>query len=156
MFSVMQRGLDNLNDQSKPFCLDRRNDTRGAKAYHRCMAEPIHDWYFRAWLEHFDKNQADVVEHVGWNKSKASLFWKGAQRYHRDDINELADYLNLEPFELLMPPERAMSYRQLRASATQIAGMGGPVREVINHTFTEKISKRRDGRGPAKKTGTSE
>jgi hypothetical protein len=84
------------------------------------MAKPGHDWYFNQWLAYFDKSQADVVEGLEWNKSKVSLFASGKQRYHRDDINQLAAFLNLEPFELLLPPDRAMAMRQYRASAEKI------------------------------------
>lgn len=84
------------------------------------MAAPRHDWYFNQWLTHCGKTQANLVNDLGWNKSKASLFAKGEQRYHRDDINQLAAYLHLEPFELLLPPDRAMALRQYRASAEKI------------------------------------
>ncbi|MBO9380422.1 transcriptional regulator [Sphingomonas histidinilytica] len=85
------------------------------------MAKPGHDWYFNQWLAHFEKSQADVVQALEWNKSKVSLFASGKQRYHRDDVNQLAAYLNLEPFELLLPPDRAMAIRRLRENAIRIA-----------------------------------
>lgn len=84
------------------------------------MAAPHHDWYFKQWLEHLGKKQADVVKALEWNKSKASLMFNDKQRYHRDDVNQIAAYLHIEPFELLLPPERAMALRQYRASAEQI------------------------------------
>lgn len=84
------------------------------------MAKPGYDWYFSQWLEHCKKTQADLARDIGWNKSKSSLFASGQQRYHRDDVNTLAAYLNLEPFELLLPPDRAMALRQMRSSAERI------------------------------------
>lgn len=88
--------------------------------YVQGMAKPRHDWYFNQWLAYAEKTQAEVARDLDWNKSKVSLFASGEQRYHRDDINTLAAYLNLEPFELLLPPERAMAMRQYRASAERI------------------------------------
>ena len=84
------------------------------------MAAPIHDWYFKHWLEHLKIRQTDIVQALDWNKSKASLMFNDKQRYHRDDVNEVAAYLKIEPFELLIPPERAMALRQYRASAERI------------------------------------
>lgn len=112
--------LDSLNHNCNPKCLGSRNDRLAGLWYERGMAKPGHDWYFSQWLAYFDKSQADVVEALDWNKSKVSLFASGKQRYHRDDINQLASFLNLEPFELLLPPERAMAMRQYRASAERI------------------------------------
>lgn len=117
---IMAAGLDYLNERGKRVCLDMRNDAGGGGWYSSAMAKPRHDWYFNQWLTHFKKTQADLVNALDWNKSKASMFASGKQRYHRDDVNDLAAYFNLEPFELLLPPERAMALRQLRASAEKI------------------------------------
>lgn len=86
------------------------------------MALPVRDCYFVEWLQHFELDQKDVVNGTGWNKSKASLFFKGDQRFHRDDIFTLADFLQIEPHELLMPPEKAMSLRRIQAELKRIAG----------------------------------
>ena len=116
----MPLGLDSLNELGNSECLDSLNDRRGERWYHCGMKKPRHDWYFNQWLEHVGKTQADVSNDLGWNKSKPSLFAAGSQRYHRDDVNALAAYLNVEPFELLIPPDRAMALRQYRASAEKI------------------------------------
>lgn len=118
------------------------------------MVQPLHDWYAAAWLKHLGKKQADLVKHLDWNKAKASLTVRGKQPYDREAVNELADYLNLEPFELLLPPERAMNLRQLRASAEQIVSLAPPLSApVVN--FHDESYKRRQGVGkPETKTGT--
>lgn len=85
------------------------------------MAKPGWDWFFNEWLLATDKIQEDIVRDLGWNKSKVSLFANGKQRYHRDDINELAEYLNLRPHELLMHPEDAFAIRRLRAEMIRLA-----------------------------------
>lgn len=94
-----------------------------ASPYHPYMARPTHDWYAAAWLHYFHKKQADVVRDLDWNKAKASLMVRGIQPYDRDSLNELAHYLSVEPFELLIPPERAMAYRQYRANAEKILSL---------------------------------
>jgi hypothetical protein len=85
------------------------------------MATPRHDWYLKQWLKHFRKKQADVVRDLDWNKARVSLTASGKQAYTRDDVNEVADYLNLRPYELLMHPDDAMALRRLRADALRIA-----------------------------------
>lgn len=45
----------------------------------------------------------------------------GKQQYTRDAVNELATYLNLRPFELLMHPDDAMAMRRLRAEMIRLA-----------------------------------
>lgn len=81
------------------------------------MAKPSHDWHLAAWLATLRKRQADLVRDLDWNKAKASLMVRGMQPYTRDEVNELAAYLNIQPFELLMHPDDAMAYRRLRHAA---------------------------------------
>lgn len=147
---MMDAGLVYLNEECKYDRLGSRNDTPGAGCYFSNMAQPRNDWYFNEWLAYFDKSQADVSGDLEWNKSKVSLFASGKQRFHRDDINDLAAYLHLEPFELLLPPDRAMAFRAFRASAEQV------IKEAPEpaNFWTEKLA-RGQHRKPAKKgTGT--
>jgi hypothetical protein len=85
------------------------------------MADPRHDWYLRQWLRFYGKKQADVVADLDWNKARVSLMASGKQPYTRDAVNELADYLNLRPYELLMHPDEAMRLRRLRADMIRLA-----------------------------------
>lgn len=79
------------------------------------------DWFFREWMAFSDKIQASLVNELGWSKRKASEVWNGDQGYKRDTVNEVADWLGVDPFELLMPPLEAMRLRQLRQTAIAIA-----------------------------------
>ncbi|NVD44364.1 helix-turn-helix domain-containing protein [Qipengyuania atrilutea] len=85
------------------------------------MAAPIHDWYLKQWLRTLGKRQADIARDLEWNKARVSLTASGKQPYTRDDINEIADYLNLRPYELLMHPEDAMRMRRLRDEMMRLA-----------------------------------
>lgn len=85
------------------------------------MATPIHDWYLREWLKTLHKKQTDIVKDLDWNKARVSLMIRGEQQYTRDAVNELADYLNIRPYELLMHPDDAMGLRRLRADMMRLA-----------------------------------
>lgn len=85
------------------------------------MVAPRHDWYLKQWLKTLGKKQADIVRDLDWNKARVSLTASGKQPYNRDDVNEVADYLNLRPYELLMHPDDAMSLRRLRAEMIRLA-----------------------------------
>jgi transcriptional regulator with XRE-family HTH domain len=85
------------------------------------MAQPRWDIFLKEWLKALEKRQADVVRDLGWNKAKVSLIASGQQPYYRDDINELAEYLNLRPYELLMHPDDAFGIRRLRAEMIRLA-----------------------------------
>lgn len=84
-------------------------------------ATPHHDWYLAEWLDTLQMKQADLVRLTDWDKRKASFLVSGKQPYKREDVNEAAFALNVQPFELLMPPDRAMALRQLYASSLTIA-----------------------------------
>jgi hypothetical protein len=84
------------------------------------------DWHLQAWLRHFGKKQAALTNELGWNKSKANHVWHSRQEYRRETVNELADWLGIEPFELLMPPQDALAIRRLRELAAQIVSETQP------------------------------
>lgn len=85
------------------------------------MARPTHDWYLKEWLHTLKKRQADLVRDLDMNKAKVSLTAAGKQPYNRDDVNLIADYLNLRPYELLMHPDEAMTLRRLRTDMIRLA-----------------------------------
>jgi len=80
-----------------------------------------HHWFLKEWADHFGRVQMDAVRELGWAKATASGLWTGKQRYTQDYIDEVAAWLNIRPYELLMSPAEANSLRQLRASALRIA-----------------------------------
>ncbi len=88
--------------------------------------KPAHDWYLVEWMKLYGKIQADLERDLEWNKSKASLMWNHNQRYHRDDVNQVADWLNLKPHDLLIHPDDAMALRRMRESALRIAADNPP------------------------------
>ena len=117
----MQFRLASLNEPSKQNRLAKRNDANRALWYCTGMAAPAHDWYLKEWLQTLHKKQADIVRDLDWNKSRVSLMLHGKQQYDRDSVNELAIYLNLHPYELLMHPNDAMALRRLRADLLRVA-----------------------------------
>jgi hypothetical protein len=133
--NILLSGLDHLNPSWQEESLARRNAFHNGGGYHRPMAVPHHDWYLKEWLASFEpkKKQSDIVNDLGWNKAKVSLMVRGIQPYTRDEINELADYLNIKPHELLMHPEDAHAARRLRADMLRLAHEAetdGPLKKV--------------------------
>ena len=84
------------------------------------MAFPQHDWYLKEWMSALDKRQADIVADLDWNPARISLMLRGKQQYTRDALNDLAAYLQIQPYELLMHPSDAMAIRRLRDAALRI------------------------------------
>ncbi len=67
------------------------------------------------------KRQADAQRDLGWSKATASHLWNGKQRYTQDHVDEVAQWLGIEPFELLMEPSLAKAMRAFREAASVIA-----------------------------------
>ena len=124
-------GLDSLNPDCNPFCLDSRNDLDYGQCYSRGMKKPIHDWYLKEWLKATDRKQSDIVSDLDWNKSRVSLMVACKQQYTRDAVNELSAYLNIKPHELLMHPQEAMALRNLYDDAIRIVASVKPARKLV-------------------------
>lgn len=71
------------------------------------------DWYLKEWLEATDTSQAELGRRTDYPKAKVSDLVTGKQRYNRDILNDIANALNLYPYELLMHPDDAMSQRRM-------------------------------------------
>lgn len=91
-----------------------------AKRGQKTQKDFSHTWYAREWLEHYGKIQADLVRDLNWPRAKASDIWNG-QPYRQELVDELAPYLNIKPYEMLLSPEMAMAIRSLRLMAGKIA-----------------------------------
>lgn len=89
-------------------------------------ADLRHRWYFSDWATYRGKRQADAERELGWPRAKTSDLWNGKQRYTQETIDQVAQWLELEPYELLMPPDEAMSIRQLRQAARAIVASDAP------------------------------
>lgn len=85
------------------------------------MGNPGHDWFLREWLLATSKRQSDIVKDLEWNKAKVSLMVRGLQPYTREEVNELAAYLEIRPHELLMHPDDAHAIRRLRKEMIRLA-----------------------------------
>lgn len=83
------------------------------------------NWYLNEWMEVCDIKgrgaQKKMMELTGWSKATMSQLFNGDQDYSPKIINEAARALNVEPYELLMPPERAMRLRRFRETAVELA-----------------------------------
>lgn len=82
------------------------------------------NWYLREWMDTVFPvargRQTKMAEATGWSKATTSQLYNGTQDYSPKLVNEAAHALHCEPFELLIPPERAMAIRGYRDSAVQL------------------------------------
>jgi transcriptional regulator with XRE-family HTH domain len=92
-------------------------------------------WYLPEWMAACGLSgrgsQARMMELTGWSRATMSQLYNGKQDYSPEIINEAAKALNLEPYELLMHPDKAMLLRQALANARQIV-------EMVNESDPDK------------------
>lgn len=81
-----------------------------------------HHWYLAEWAERMKVRQVDAIEKLGWSKAQASDLFTGKQRYNQDLIEVVSDWLQLDPYELLMHPDDAHAIRAMRNSAARLQG----------------------------------
>ena len=77
------------------------------------------DWYLKEWLEATVTSQAELGRRTDYPKAKVSDLVTGKQRYNRDILNDIANALNLYPYELLMHPDDAMAQRRMATAIEQ-------------------------------------
>lgn len=82
-------------------------------------------------------SQAKLAKECDWTPSTMHGIYHGRTSYYRDILNLIASKLNIEPFELLMPPDRAMMFRRFQEAAVSLAHDAGEQEE------TEKLRRLR-------------
>lgn len=98
------------------------NDKRSRVSHPVSMALPTSsDWYLREWFATIGLKQFDLVTRLDYPRGTAHKLWHGIQPYRRDNVVDIAALLNIQPFELLMPPEEAMALRRLRSAIAEVA-----------------------------------
>lgn len=83
-------------------------------------SELSHRWHLAEWARVKGLSQADAQREIGWAKSSASNLFNNHQRYTQHLVDQAAAWLGIEPYELLMEPEKAMALRRLEESARTI------------------------------------
>lgn len=78
------------------------------------------DWFLPEWMKVLRVSQAKLARECDWTPSTMHGIYHGRTSYYRDIVNLIASKLHIQPYELLMPPERAMAFRQFQASAATI------------------------------------
>jgi hypothetical protein len=100
--------------------LTRHPIHNGSMSNRRGIPKQGSNWFIREWMDMLGVRQRDMVERCDWSKATASQIYNGVQDYSPKIVKEAAQALNVEPWELLMQPERAMAIRRLQASAETI------------------------------------
>lgn len=94
------------------------------------------DWHISEWMAQAQKRQVDLVNELGWTRRKASEVFNGLQPYKRETVNEIAEWLGIEPYELLMSPQEAIQLRHLRQAALAIAAQQSPLAKTRKNPTT--------------------
>ncbi|KKC25802.1 hypothetical protein WP12_12155 [Sphingomonas sp. SRS2] len=82
-------------------------------------------WYLNEWMAALGiTRQVDLMERTGWTKATTSQLVNGSQTFSPSVLKAAAEGLGLEPFELLIPPARAMAFRRFYAEAKQVVDTG--------------------------------
>ncbi|WP_414712502.1 hypothetical protein [Sphingobium sp.] len=89
--------------------------------------------------------QAKLGELMDVNKTTISHLVNSQIDYNPEYIRDVALALQIEPFELLLPPERAMALRQYRSSAEQIVTLAHDADEQQKSTAKSALSDARTG-----------
>lgn len=138
-FSAMPISSHKTNLDASDFVRTIRNDFVGVYSHNRNMARrgiPTQlNWYLREWMDMLGVKQSEMIRRTDWSKASMSQLYNSKQDYSPKIVNEAAAALNVEPFELLMKPERAMALRRQREAALVLAHDAGanPLDKAVNN-----------------------
>lgn len=97
-------------------------DTDSQFSHDLNMAAPDRPlWYLQEWFATQQRIQRDLITKLDWLPAKANKVWHGVQIAKLDEVAEIADLLQIAPWELLMPPEEAMKLRRIRSVLAEVA-----------------------------------
>jgi len=77
------------------------DDDRPSVPQYPSVSDIEPDWHLQSWMQLRGKRQADLVKELGWAKGRANKFYHSHHPYRREVVNELAKWLEIEPWELL-------------------------------------------------------
>lgn len=89
-------------------------------------------WFMREWMDARGITQAEMIELTGWSKASMSQIYNKQQDLNPRLLKEGAEALGLEPFELLMAPDRASALREQLDAAERVV-QTNPVRLMGQH-----------------------
>lgn len=139
--SVMRDGSHVLNLSSSEPVHPTGDDSAIGSSHALNMAAPDHHgWYLQEWFAATNHVQNDLVLQLGFHKNTAHKLFHGLQPYRRDYVEQIASFLNIRPFELLMLPEDAMAVRRLREAVQAVASPGS---EALPPPTQKEASRRR-------------
>lgn len=128
------------------------NDARARPLYHAKMARKSAksngirpeqpDWFLREWMKTLQVSQTRLAEMCDWKPSTMHGIYHGRTSYYRDILNLIATKLNVEPYELLMPPEQAMAFRRFQESAAEVVNLG---ERKVERSYAEPARHRKTG-----------
>lgn len=101
------------------------------------------NWYLPEWMAACGLQgrgaQTKMRELTGWSKATMHQLYHGDQDYSPAVVNAAAFALKAEPYELLMPPEKAFMIRRALASIKEIKTLDDDSVPVLAEPLIRKI-----------------
>ena len=101
------------------------------------------NWYLPEWMAACGLegrgSQTKMRELTGWSKATMHQLYHGEQDYSPAVVNAAATALKAEPYELLMPPEKAFMIRRALASIKEIKTLEDESVTVLDEPPIRKI-----------------
>lgn len=101
----------------------------------RGIPEEPNNWFLREWMRVAGLpergGQARMMEMTGWSKATMSQLYNDQQAYNPKYVKEAADALNIQVYELFMPPNEAMAIRRVIDNARTIVAEAPPEEKVV-------------------------
>jgi transcriptional regulator with XRE-family HTH domain len=102
-------------------------------------------WYLPEWMAVCGLSghgaQAKMMALTGWSRATMSQLYNGKQDFSPDILRQAAEALHVEPYELLMMPDRAMRLRQAVADAERIVRIAREAKAVSVPAPEKKFAK---------------
>lgn len=99
--------------------------SQNANMARRGTIKPGVPWYLNEWMSFLKiTRQVDLMKRTGWSKATASQLVNGEQTFSPSILKTASEAFGIEPFELLLPPDRALAMRQFYKGAIKVVETG--------------------------------
>lgn len=118
--------------KTQSLSLQNANDHDGRRAYKaevsKTRPQRFTNWFLSEWMDALGVRQRDLIDRTGYNKTTVSHLVSSRTDYSPTIVRDVAQALQIAPWELFLPPSDVAELKKLVANAATAAELAQRIR----------------------------